>query len=115
MSRAFQFNGTGGGSLMYIDPSGNVGFGTSMPTGKLDIRGDIKSTGALIVGGVEVVSSSGIIATAALPSALNTQSMNVGTIQSSDITCSNMTIIWCVKLAFYRYFFDRFNIQHQIN
>ena len=92
MSRSFQFNGEGGGSLMFIDPNGNVGFGTVTPMGKLDIRGDIKSTGSLVVNGVEVVSANGVIATSALPATMNTQSMSVGTIDAADITCSNMTI-----------------------
>ena len=95
MSRTYNFLGGQNApysSLMYIDGSGNIGVGTTTPQGKLDIKGDIKSTGALIVNGLEVISSSGIIATSAMPATMNTQSMSVGVIGAADISCSNMTI-----------------------
>jgi hypothetical protein len=56
VNKGFKFNSntSGGGvdnTLMFITPNGNVGIGTTSPTKRLDVNGDIKTTGNAEIGG----------------------------------------------------------------
>ena len=43
---------TDGQTRMYVDPSGNIGIGLSNPTYNLQVRGDSRFNGALLVDGI---------------------------------------------------------------
>jgi hypothetical protein len=52
-------NGTSYSERMRIDSSGNVGIGTSSPTEKLDVSGNVKVSGSLSVAGNNISSQTG--------------------------------------------------------
>ena len=56
---AIAFETNGGNERMRIDSSGNVGIGTSSPTEKLDVSGNVKVSGSLSVAGNNISPQTG--------------------------------------------------------
>ena len=85
---------------MFIQPSGNVGIGTTSPNEALEVTGYVRSSLGYKVGTTEVINSSGNISSAARVPALDASFVSTGTLNAARIPLLNASQIPALDASF---------------